>query len=153
MASIPRLETVSEIIRRQRDPVPETTAAAELRRLDPVSLGVRLLRTALAHDELVAGGTPPPAAVAALRARPRGCDTALVRALEGLIEVAGHTATKSVSLADLRPGMVLHQDLRARTGMLLVGRGQEVSETVLARLHRFAETVGVAEPISVVVPA
>jgi hypothetical protein len=49
--------------------------------------------------------------------------------------------------------MILDQDVRARNGLLLVARGQEVTTAVARRLEGFAQGLGVNEPFQVRVPA
>jgi hypothetical protein len=45
--------------------------------------------------------------------------------------------------------MVLAQDVRTRNGLLLVARGQEVTASLLQRLHNFSLLPGIQEPIQV----
>jgi len=62
----------------------------------------------------------------------------------------GGTA-REVSAADLRIGMLLQQDVVTTTGMTLIRSGERVDETLLARLRNFARSVGVVEPLRVIV--
>jgi hypothetical protein len=56
----------------------------------------------------------------------------------------------SVRIAQLRPGMILRADVRSRTGQLLLGKGQEITPSVIARLLSFGNSsTGVVEPLSV----
>jgi hypothetical protein len=48
--------------------------------------------------------------------------------------------------------MVLVEDVRTRSGALLISRGHEVSEGLLVRLRNFAATIGVREPLYVAQP-
>jgi hypothetical protein len=56
-----------------------------------------------------------------------------------------------VKVAELRKGMLVGADVRSSRGLLLLGKGQEVTEAAIARLLTFHRTVGVAEPIPVVI--
>ena len=56
-----------------------------------------------------------------------------------------------LNLAQMKPGMVLVEDVRNRAGVLLVARGYTVSQGLLARLQNLAPTI--KEPIKVIVPA
>jgi hypothetical protein len=51
----------------------------------------------------------------------------------------------------IRAGMVLDQDVTTTTGLVLVRKGERVTEVLSARLHNFARSVGVIEPIKVIV--
>ena len=44
-------------------------------------------------------------------------------------------------------------DLYSLNGLLLLGKGQEVTESAIARLESFASLFGIAEPVSVILPA
>jgi hypothetical protein len=45
--------------------------------------------------------------------------------------------------------MFLDQDLTALNGVLLMGRGQKVTPTLIARLESFRQTQGLVEPLRV----
>jgi len=42
--------------------------------------------------------------------------------------------------------------VRSKNGMLLLSKGQEIADSTIARLKTIALTVGVVEPISVLMP-
>lgn len=44
-------------------------------------------------------------------------------------------------------GMVLNQDVKAKNGILLASKGQDVTYSLKERLRNFAKTIGVEEPI------
>jgi len=46
--------------------------------------------------------------------------------------------------------MIMHEDVRGRNGILLFAKGQEVTESAIARLKSFAQTIGIVEPLRVV---
>ena len=48
--------------------------------------------------------------------------------------------------------MVIAADLYSKTGLLLLAKGHEISESALARLDNFSTLFGIAEPISVSIP-
>jgi CheY-like chemotaxis protein len=58
---------------------------------------------------------------------------------------------EEVTVAGIRPGMVLNQDVLTTTGLVLVRKGEKVSEVLARRLENFARSVGVVEPIKVLV--
>jgi hypothetical protein len=49
--------------------------------------------------------------------------------------------------------MVLEQDVLTDAGLMLVRSGECLDNTLLARLRNFKRTVGVAEPIRVLMPS
>lgn len=56
-----------------------------------------------------------------------------------------------LTVDQVRPGMLLDADVRTRTGMILMRKGERVTEAVAMQLSNFARTVGVHEPIMVLV--
>jgi hypothetical protein len=47
--------------------------------------------------------------------------------------------------------MVLVQDVLTVTGLVLVRKGEKVTDTLATRLHNFAASVGLVEPVHVIV--
>ncbi|MFB9320423.1 HD domain-containing phosphohydrolase [Cryptosporangium minutisporangium] len=63
---------------------------------------------------------------------------------------AGHSdEIRELTVRDLRLGMVFQHDVLATSGVVLVRKGDTVTEAVKIRLANFAATVGVNEPIRV----
>jgi len=58
---------------------------------------------------------------------------------------------RQVRVGGLTVGMVLNQDVLATNGTTLLRAGDPVTETLAVRLRHFHGTVGVQEPISVLV--
>lgn len=56
-----------------------------------------------------------------------------------------------VKVAGIRQGMVLDQDVTTTTGLVLVRKGERVTEVLARRLENFALSVGIIEPIKVLV--
>lgn len=148
LAKIPRLEVIAKMVLGQGS---ATVTAAVASSTDPANLGSRMLRVAIGLDELMMRGLPLADAVAKLKGN-KGYDPAMVAALETMGEGDGQPEICSIRIAQLRTGMVLHSDVHSRTGVLLLGQGQEITPSVIARLRGFAASAaGVAEPLSVAV--
>ncbi|HJU11391.1 MAG TPA: HD domain-containing phosphohydrolase, partial [Candidatus Binataceae bacterium] len=147
LAKIPRLEKVSQMVAQQQlgwstGPLPT----------DEVPVGAHLLRIALDFDEQVLQGKSLGEALAEMR-RCKDYNPRFVDALRRFdIRDAGNQ-NRLVVLNQLKPGMIIDADLYSNTGMLLLGKGHEVTESAIARLESFASLFGVAEPISVIIPA
>jgi CheY-like chemotaxis protein len=73
--------------------------------------------------------------------------------LDALDEAAGALAAQGVrrelTVDHVRPGMLLEEDVQTKTGMILVRKGERVTEAVAMRLENFARTVGIQEPVIV----
>jgi CheY-like chemotaxis protein len=73
--------------------------------------------------------------------------------LDALDEAAGALEAQGVrrelTVDHVRPGMLLEADVETKTGMILVRKGERVTEAVAMRLENFARTVGIQEPVIV----
>jgi hypothetical protein len=87
-----------------------------------------------------------------MRDRPEVYQARLVTAIETAQVSTIKLMVKTVPLRDLRPGMIVHEDICAQNGLFLVAKGQVLSEALLARLSNFKRTVGLVEPFLVRVP-
>ena len=149
IAKVPRLEKVAEMVEHQLNVRPLTRPALETASADPARLGAQLLRVAAAFDSQVHRGADAQEALTNLKAAPREYSAELITTLEGLRVKQQVSPTRSVRLADLAEGMILEQDVRAGTGLLLIARGHEVTLTVLGKLRRYGKSMKIVEPIKV----
>lgn len=149
LAKIPRLEAIAQMVRGQ-----DEAQAVPPGRVDSrVAAGIKMLRLARTYDDIIRAGNSPELAVTRMRVRYPG-DGDLLTAMASASGPAASSETHRVRVAQLSPGMVLRADVRTRTGQLLLGKGQEITPSVIARLRGFAaSSAGVAEPLSVTLPA
>jgi CheY-like chemotaxis protein len=139
---IPRLADVAGWVGRQPvdadAPPPPDAAPAELA-FAAAAAFLRALETtgtpARAANRLQGAGYPP-VVVQALK------DTAAALAPAGV--------PREVTAAHVRTGMLLEQDVVTVTGMVLVRKGEQVTDTLALRIQNFADSVGVVEPILVI---
>ena len=143
LVKIPRLAKVAEMVAQQRSDWPQTGTA------DPVLIGAHLLRVAVDFDDQVQQGKSLAEARANLHGRPQ-YNPRIVDALRKVQVGASTCRTRLVSLIELKPGMSIESDLYSKTGVLLLAKGHEVTESAIARLESFASLFGIAEPISVI---
>jgi len=151
LANIPRLESVAQMVARQQGPQFGDGIGQQSPEPDRISLGAQMLRAALDFDQLLAHGASPGAAILEMRKQFAEIAPGLLAALEKLEQGPSGAQAKCVRLKELIIGMVLNQDVRARNGLLLVTKGQEVTFPVLRRLQEFGQSVGVEEPVRVLV--
>ncbi|MGO9897535.1 MAG: HD domain-containing phosphohydrolase [Bryobacteraceae bacterium] len=146
LARIPRLEEVAEMVGNQHlgRNTPEGSSAA-------VGTGSRLLQVALDFDQLVMRGTEPAAALSEMRKR-GSYDQSFLAALEQVQVQQAEREVRLLKLTELKTGMTTHSEVRAKSGLLLMGTGQEITASAIARLQTFALSTGVVEPISVRMP-
>jgi len=138
LVRIPRLELVAAMILQQNDaPTPPsqslTPASESVRR------GANMLKVSLAFDRLLSTGSMSQKALAALGKDPIQYDPKMVSALEDFKLSRGPTELRSINVGDLRPGMILNEELRSTTGMLLAAKGYEVSHALAKSVRNLVE--------------
>lgn len=135
LARIPQLEAVSDTIRDQAEPFADCQPG-------DARVGAHILRFAIDLDQLEARGMSRLESISLMRSRTGLYDPDLLDIAE-FRAIGAHAAPDSViiesSLAELVPGMVLAKDLLAENGVLLMGRGQEISDRTLELLRNFRE--------------
>lgn len=145
LAHIPRLEPVRAILSAQGLTYDSAVASSTLER---IPWGARALRLLTDLDALEASGLTLDLALQTVEGRPGKYDPAMLQALRELRGAGRQTAVvRDLTLDRVRPGMVLVDDVRARSGMLLMARGQRVTPELLERLRNFNPSIGIQEPI------
>lgn len=137
LGRIPRLDEVARAIARQRDAFTNEQA----------TLGDRIVAAAVELDRALAEGLDRGHALERLRRR--GVEERFVDALRDFEPPEECTTVRTLSIDALRPGMILDEDLRHRTGALLVARGHEITETLLYRMRNLAGVGSVPEQVRV----
>ena len=150
LSNIPRLDGVIAILHYQNKQFDGSGEPRDRVSGRDIPWGARALRLALDLDALEANGLPTQTALDTLRGRTGHYDAEL---LDLLAKRRGCGAAeheiREIGLADLRVGMVLEVELVSQAGVLLVARGNEVTESLVSRLCNLAQRVGVKEPIRV----
>ena len=136
IAHLPRLDLVREILRlRHADYVGDPHASP---RGEAIPIGARLLRIASDYDEHESRGGSTAECLDVMSGRAGAYDPTALAALVGLM--AGTepvNAIREMSIIDVRPGMVFARDVVAQSGLVLIGRGQEVTPSLVRRIHNF----------------
>lgn len=143
LVQIPRLESILQMIENGAEP-----AGRDPSRRQP-SAGARVLRIATDFDALQSAGLNAGVAIGTMRARGT-YDQTFLQAFAYVLNIKTVPAVTEVSLADLRPGMILADHVNSTNGELLVARGKPVTDEVIDRL--LYRTIGVREPLLVVQP-
>jgi CheY-like chemotaxis protein len=149
LAKIPRLEVIAEIIGYQMTPFRELR---DLKISEVVKTGAQMLMVAIRLDEMVSSGASQESALKFMRDRPEVYQTRLTTAIGSADVGAVEMEVRTIRLRDLRPNMVINEDLWAQNGLLLVAKGQSISEPVIARLLNFGTFAWNDRTFSVRVP-
>lgn len=143
LENIPRMEEITAIIAHQSDAY---TSEGEL------PLGARILKICLDFDDLEQQGMSKEEAMSALQTQLQRYDPHVLGAFEKAVFSEMGFVPRRLALRELLPGMVLAADVKTTTGILLLAKGQGLSELVLERLIRLSGTFEVVEPIVVLAP-
>lgn len=151
LAKIPRLESIAQMIAGQNLSCAGHNHPTGLQQDSTIAIGAQMLRAAVDFDRLVTCGRSYEDAVAHMRQREGEYNPACVEALATFARPEDATEVRIVKSDGLLETMIVDQDVRAKTGLLLLARGQEVTSSVLGRLRAFAGKAGIIEPIRVMV--
>jgi response regulator RpfG family c-di-GMP phosphodiesterase len=151
LENIPRLDAVRDSLRHQSrhfDGGPRAPGPGPR-----IPLGARLLKVVLDFDLLEAQGLSAELALDTMRGREGWYDPTVLEALVDSLGSAGAGAeVRELALKNVRRGMTFAEDVTTRGGLLLIARGQEVTEGLIERIHNFSPTLGVREPVRVFMP-
>ncbi len=153
LKNIPRLESVSWIIGQQlkRD-IPAAEADFPGFSATELLLAAKILKLAVAFEELREKFPAKGAALAHLRERRNEFDTSLVDSLLDLQPTALTKQLRKVSTSRLRAGMILDQEIKNGQGVLLVAKGQELTSALILRLENHAKAGAIDKEVMAFVP-
>jgi response regulator RpfG family c-di-GMP phosphodiesterase len=150
---LPRLEPVLEIIDHMDLRFDGAGSPRHAPSGDDIPPGSRVLKLAGRIEELRGRGFSTRRVLDTLRVEEGAYDPALVKAYVERADSAGDEAgPRGITLRELRIGMRVVEPVRARTGVLLVAAGQEVTESLLNRIQNYHATVGLELPLWVAPP-
>lgn len=138
---IPRLENVALIVGQQ---AVEPSQGPEW-----VRQGARLLRLAMRVERRLSRAVSLSQALDALSPKATKEELTFLLALRVLCDDPARQEQRELRVSELQAGMTLDRDALARDGSLLLPKGRELSEVLIARLHQFAATRGLQEPLHV----
>jgi len=152
--NIPRLQGVARIVRFHEKHYDGAGFPAEDVQADAIPAGSRLLRIVFDLMQLQAEGMAPRQALNEMQQRRGWYDSkilGIVRSCYGAAPSEPDTARPNVSVtvADLRVGMVLYSNIVTKDGTLVLSSGHQISQMSLERIQNFEQLFGIKEPIFV----
>ena len=153
LMNIPRLKPIAWMIAQQltRDIVPNSPADASNAE---IVFGAKALKLAVAFNLLRMRGIADQQAFAELHLRLSEFGKELLDALKDIPPESGPAMRmQKISVLRLAPGMILHQELRSKTGLLLVTKGQDVTYPLIMRLENYLRSGAIDPEIIVLTPA
>lgn len=150
LENIPRLESVARMIANQQQPMVSFGSSDRTKEKDAIGLGAQMLKIALDFDDGLNRGMSVKSVLAEMRNRPDEYNQRLLAALNEIEIEDPDRIVKSVFVRELTTSMIIDEDVRGNGGVMLVARGQEVSEFVVQFLRNYTRGVGVEEPFRVI---
>ncbi len=147
LRNIPRMEGIAWMISQQQ----YGAAESETEIAEHMRLGAAILRLAIAFDNMKIQGISDREAIVDLQ-RSNKFDPRLTEALGTIEPVPCDMVTRAIDIMDLKAGMILQEEIRTKTGLLLVGKGQEVTYPLLVRLRNFQQRRTIADKVLALVP-
>lgn len=148
---IPRLEPIARMIELQQKPFSYFSSLEEDIGDNNIILGAQILKIVLKFDQLIVNGMYHSRALLKLRSQKDEYNPKILDVLENLRIHKLERVIKTVNVKELRNSMIIDEDIIAKNGVLLVSKGQVVTDPVLELLKSFSEGIGIVEPIRVVV--
>lgn len=155
VSKIPRMESVAAIVAYQEKHFEGGGAPRDDVKGEQIPLGARILKTVVDFDILIANGLPKAEAVTKLERRKGVYDPAVVSALAEVLNEQARYTLQKVHLIGLTPGMILAEDLFGQRGnetILLMAKGRELNETVIAYLIDNSRSITIHQPVAVIEP-
>lgn len=150
LANIPRLQVVSEIILHQLKSLQDLRKAGIS---ETVCSGAQMLLIASRVDETISRGGTLETAIQHMTQRESVYHAELVASMASVQAQTPEMQLRVLPLEELRQSMRINEDLYAQNGLMIVSKGQEVSEALIARLLNFSRTAGLKPSVSVLAPA
>lgn len=138
LSSIPRMEPIAWMIAHQNQPAPVEGDITN-REMADMRLGAELLRVALAFDELLRKGNSKTEAAHRLMRQYKETDKRVFEALVELEPEPDKVEVRTCTIEELSTGMMLDEEIRTRTGQLVVAKRQEVTVPLILKLKSFRD--------------
>jgi DNA-binding response OmpR family regulator len=145
LSKIPRLNGIAEMIRGQQRPEEAAYSTEQAKE------GARMLHLALELDRRIYRGDAAAAALVALRYSGK-FESSLLDALEGYSPPDAEFEVGRLPIRDLRPGMILENDVLSNQGTLILQKGTLLGETWIERLENFSKSVSAQRAFDVRIP-
>ncbi len=142
LVNIPRFREIAKII--------ENLEYTEDTRKQAL-IGTRLIRIARDFDIFSGGGIEVTTAIRIMKSKPEIYDITFIEALEKIVAGKKGYVARDIEIKDMKDGMIIREDVRTIDGVLLLKKGQIINATSLTRLYNYEKSVGIKEPICVIV--
>lgn len=153
LANIPRLESIAWMIGQQlTSEIGRGTPSALEHPDESIVLGAKILKLAVALDNIRMRGLSDEDAIEKLHDRRTEFGPELIDALKDIEPEAARMELRKVPAIKLTTGMILQQEIRTHTGMLVVPEGQTITQALLIKLNNFSRAGTIGKDVMALVP-
>ncbi len=154
LSGIPRLEPIAWMIGHQISrEIPTEFPGVDADSIAETMLGARIIKLGVAYDDLRIKLLSQESAIERLRYRSKEFEPQLIDALNGIGSQGGQMVPCRLAISRLATGMFLDQELRNRQGMLLAGKGQEITRAILIKIENWAQADLIDRELTVLTPS
>jgi FixJ family two-component response regulator len=152
LMNIPRLEPIAWMISQQLiTEAPQAVPEASRTYAEAIVFGAKILKLAVAFDDLRMKGSSDENAIAKLRGRSGEFGSELLEALACINPEGAQMELRKVPASSFTTGMILQQEIRTRSGALVVAKGQEITHALMIKLDNFSRAGTIDKEIMVLV--
>ncbi|MFY9854046.1 MAG: HD domain-containing phosphohydrolase [Terracidiphilus sp.] len=153
LSHIPRLEPIAWMIGQQfTEHIPAVVPGMLESSAKDIVLGAKILKLALAFDDLRMNGVKVEDAIGRLYSRRTEFERDLVDGLSDITPPVATMTLRKVSTLRLAVGMILEQEIRTKEGLLLLAKAQEITPALLIKLENRAKAGQLEKEIMALVP-
>jgi len=150
LAKIPRLEAIAEIIKYQEKNYDGSGLPEQGKSGEDIPLGARALHLAIDFDMQISSGKDTKTALSTLLRHKYKYDPLLLNKLIAICKAEVKQKNRLIRVTELTCKMILSEDVMATSGLMLITKGQQVTQPLIIRLRNIHKTMGIKEPLSVV---
>jgi response regulator RpfG family c-di-GMP phosphodiesterase len=151
LSRIPRLEPIGWMIKYQTQ-MPPFEGDTEDRQKADMRMGAEILRLTLDFEKLISQGSSRTEAAHALARQYKRFSPRVFQALVELDPNAEESEVRRCWVNELCLGMIVQQDIRTFTGLLVVSKGQEVTLPLILKLKNLCVKKVITGDVTVSVP-
>ncbi|MFT4729112.1 MAG: response regulator RpfG family c-di-GMP phosphodiesterase [Granulosicoccus sp.] len=139
LSKIPRLEDVTASIRYQDKNYDGSGYPKDGITADAIPMGARIMRVILDLDIFITGGESASDALLCLKKHQHLYDSQIISAVEDVLLQNTQREILNIPLTKLRDDMQIASDVYTSTGMLLMAKGQNMSQAAQRHLRNYHE--------------
>jgi CheY-like chemotaxis protein len=151
IVNIPRLDTIATMITRQHNPPTEKIICNPEDKDALAVAGAQILKVVVDFDLLLGRGLSPENSCAKLESKPQIYPSYIVQEIHHIDIPMTEKTSRMVDIGELRNGMILAEDIQSKNGILVVGKNQQINNTLRLKLKNFSQQKMISDQIRVIV--